>query len=73
MKSRFSSGVQPTTWLLTGLMLVALILLPTFSLAQSTGTISGTVTDQSGAVVPGAKVVLTNSLSKETRQYREQQ
>src|ERR1039458_7813739 len=40
----------------------ALVLLTTFAFAQSDrGTITGTVVDSSNAVVPGAKVVLTNS------------
>ena len=45
-----------------GSVAVLLLLLGTapFLLAQSTGTISGTVTDASGAVIPGATVVVRN-------------
>jgi hypothetical protein len=67
MKENFNRRAQWGNWLLAGLTLAALILLPTLLLAQSTGTISGTVTDQTGAVVPHSKVVLINDESKETR------
>jgi len=46
-----------------------LIFSTTFLLAQSTvasGSITGTVTDQSGAVVSGAKVVITNSATNQS-------
>ena len=45
-----------------GSVAVLLLLLGSapFLLAQSTGTISGTVTDASGAVIPGATVVVRN-------------
>src|SRR5436305_843816 len=46
----------------------ALLFSTTFLLAQSTvstGSITGTVTDQSGAVVSGAKVVMTNKASNQ--------
>jgi hypothetical protein len=38
--------------------------------AQSTSSISGTVKDATGAVIPGAKVVLINEASKATRSER---
>src|ERR1700731_2266969 len=47
------------TYVLSAAVLTALF--ATSSFAQSErGSISGTVTDSSGAVVPGAKVVVTN-------------
>jgi len=41
-------------------LLLLLLSTAPFLLAQSTGTISGTVTDASGAVIPGATVVVRN-------------
>ena len=47
---------------------IAVLLLATFSLAQTTkGTIAGTVTDDSGAVVQGATVSVTSKAGGETR------
>ena len=42
------------------LLLVTLCLLPVAMWAQDTATIVGTVTDSSGAIVPGAKVTVSN-------------
>ncbi len=42
------------------LVLVILCLLPVAMWAQDTATIVGTVTDSTGAVVPGAKVTVSN-------------
>ena len=44
------------------------LLLSTLSSAQSTGTVTGTVTDQSGAVVSKAKVTLINEATKDNRE-----
>jgi type 1 fimbria pilin len=43
------------------------VLAATFALAQSTATLQGTVTDQSGAVVPKARVTVTNQETNLTR------
>jgi hypothetical protein len=43
-----------------------LLTLPAFS-QQFTGTIRGAVTDQSGAVVPGAEVTIKNDATGEVR------
>ncbi len=48
-------------------MLVCLLCLTPALLAQSTGTVSGTVTDSSGAVVAAAKVDLTDTASNSVR------
>lgn len=46
---------------------LAFLTLPAAQAQAQYGTITGTVTDPSGEVVPGAKVVLTNQASQETR------
>ena len=42
-------------------------LLPAAAFAQATGTISGTVTDESGAVMPGVTVEVTHTATNQTR------
>src|SRR5437762_3440065 len=52
------------------LLLIAALLLPTPSLlAQSAGTgaVTGTVTDATGAIVPGVTVTLTSTDTNQTR------
>jgi len=49
---------------------MVLFLLACFASAQNTASISGTVKDAAGAVIPGAKVVLINESSKGTRSER---
>src|SRR5690349_17407210 len=47
------------------LLLLCLVLPSSFLIAQTaTGQANGTVTDQSGAIVPGATVSLTNQATK---------
>lgn len=59
-----SSGFRRIPWLLVPVLVLS------FTLAhaqQLTGTISGTVTDQTEARVPGAKVVISNDASGDAR------
>ena len=51
-----------TNWTKGGLALVTLLLLlsPTVAMAQSQATLVGTVTDPTGAAVPGAEVTVSN-------------
>src|SRR5271157_6609094 len=49
---------------LTILGLLILAFAPGLLWGQSVGTVTGQVTDQSGAVVPGAQVVLTDAATK---------
>jgi hypothetical protein len=51
-----------------GLIVLALLLMPSTVYAQSTGTVTGTVYDQSGAVVPAAKISLVNHTTHDVRQ-----
>jgi hypothetical protein len=58
MKNRMTRSVFTALWL----MLAALLALPSASMGQTfRGGINGTVTDQSGAVVPGASVDATDT------------
>jgi len=70
--NRFTSkwhipGILGWAKLAAGLSLFVL-LLTTLSSAQSTGTVTGTVTDPTGAVVAKAKVVLINEDTKDNRE-----
>jgi hypothetical protein len=46
--------------LLTSLVFIGLVMVPVLKAQLDTGAILGTVKDQSGAVIPGAKVTVTN-------------
>jgi outer membrane receptor protein involved in Fe transport len=67
---RASGGVLMRTALQRiGAAVLALTLLPAFAAAQSaTGNIEGVVTDQSGAVIPGATVLVRNMDTNLTRE-----
>ena len=64
-------GTKPArgVMFLTGLLLAALFIscLPAFA-QNATGSIGGTVTDASGAIIPGAKIVLRNEGNGVTRE-----
>jgi hypothetical protein len=68
--SRLKATVRFAKWLTFGAGLVATMLLllamPALH-AQTTAQISGTVTDSTGAVVPGASVTLVNEATQDTR------
>ncbi len=62
--ARFAVRACTALFLALGL---AFVVVPQARAQAQYGTITGTVTDPSGAVVPGAKVVLTNQATSETR------
>ena len=49
-----------------GCLVAVLVLIPALH-AQTTAILSGTVTDNTGAIIPGAEVTLQNEASKDTR------
>ena len=65
---RCSSGRFPKG-IITGLLIAVLALFTsiTSNAQQLTGSLSGTIFDQAGAVVPKAKVILKNEASGDTR------
>jgi hypothetical protein len=48
-------------WRICLLLILSLVLLSTIAYGQDTGSIVGTVTDQSGSAVPNAQVTITNT------------
>ena len=65
-ETRFANGgYRRFAWVVA--MVLLLLLVPKPSLAQSTGTILGTVKDSSGGVVPQAKVTIVNTDTNDTR------
>jgi len=54
--------ILPLRWLLLGLLL-----LPSVALAQDTATLTGTVRDMSGAVLPNADVSIKNTATGTVR------
>ncbi|MBZ5681354.1 MAG: TonB-dependent receptor [Acidobacteriia bacterium] len=67
MRPKFTSAFLKTIGVAAGLALFIVLLAPTSLYAQSTGTVTGTVYDQAGAVVPKATVQLTNDATGDTR------
>jgi hypothetical protein len=65
-RARFSALAVLSLFPVLLLALLAFVT-PSASAQQLTGTLSGTVYDQSGAVIPGAKVVLKNQASGDVR------
>ncbi|MCI0420154.1 MAG: carboxypeptidase-like regulatory domain-containing protein [Acidobacteria bacterium] len=62
------TGLLNTAQKTTLSVLAVLMVVPTLMLAQSTfGTLTGTVTDPSGAVIAGARVVITNKRTQASR------
>ncbi len=61
MSNRFESNIRIPQWTGHGLVLFLFLFGASLAVAQLTrGTVSGTVTDQSGAAVPGAAITITN-------------
>lgn len=58
------SGLRFTCWLL---LAACCLLLPFGAHAQVTATLSGTVADQAGGVIPNAQVTLTDEATKQSR------
>ena len=68
MKLNQSTGTAKAITLVALSLLVALLALPGTTSAQSiTGSISGSVVDESGGVIPGADVTVINEASKGVR------
>ena len=68
MKFNPSSGTAKAITLVALSLLVALLALPGTTYAQSmTGSLSGSVVDESGGVIPGADVTVINEASKGVR------
>lgn len=62
---RRNFGLRFTCWLAA--LAICCLLLPLAANAQVTATLSGTVADQSGGVIPNAKVTLTDDATKQSR------
>jgi hypothetical protein len=58
-KVLFATRTYPM-WRISLLLMLGLVLLSTVAYSQETASIVGTVTDQTGAAVPGAKITITN-------------
>jgi hypothetical protein len=67
MRRNSKSELRMRIGVVFGLALTVIMLTQPKLFAQSTGTVTGTVYDQSGAVVPKANVELVNDATKDTR------
>ena len=68
MRNRFESHLRISKWTGRGVVLFVFLFGASLAVAQLTrGTISGTVTDQSGAAVPGTAIMITNADTGVTR------
>jgi Carboxypeptidase regulatory-like domain len=56
-----------STRLVSVIIFCALWHAPMFAQSSTTGSINGTITDTSGAIVPGASVTITDTATKDTR------
>ncbi len=67
LQNPHSSVAPPAFRLLALVLILGLAALPPLAFAQSVGTVQGSVTDPTGAVIPGAKVTLTSAISGYTQ------
>ncbi|MCH7666319.1 MAG: TonB-dependent receptor [Acidobacteria bacterium] len=65
LKTRIPNSVAPSV--VAVLLAVALLLLPTEAWSQASGQLAGTVTDESGSVLPGVTVTVTNPGTNQSR------
>ncbi len=61
-------GRWTSCWMVALAAFLSLFLLPLAARAQTTATLTGTVQDRSGGVIPNARVTLTNEATKEVLQ-----
>jgi hypothetical protein len=60
--------IRSVRWILCGLLAMGMgVVLPAWGQTISTGSVQGTVTDQSGAVVGGATITLTDTATADSR------
>lgn len=59
-----------TSLLAFAFLLLAASVVPTFPQSQTTGRIAGTIKDQTGAVLPGAEVIVVNRATSEQRRTK---
>jgi hypothetical protein len=61
MRNVLFATSRDSMWRMCLLLILSLVLLSTIAYGQETASIVGTVTDASGAAVPNAKIVITNT------------